>query len=116
MKFPIPRLYAIIDPAQTGGLSPVEVADVLLAAGVRLIQYRDKRGTSRELFETGAQIAERVRRATGVFIVNDRADVALALDADGVHVGQADLPVELARRVLESGGQEGKLVGLPHRA
>ncbi|PYV01203.1 MAG: hypothetical protein DMG26_14085, partial [Acidobacteria bacterium] len=50
-------------------------------------------------------------RATGVFIVNDRADVALALDADGVHVGQADLPVELARRVLESGGQEGKLVG-----
>ena len=111
MKFPIPRLYAIIDPAQTGGLSPVDVADVLLAAGVRLVQYRDKRSTSRELFEIGGEIAERVRRATGVFIVNDRADVALALDADGVHVGQADLPVELARRVLESGGQEGKLVG-----
>ena len=111
MKFPIPRLYAIIDPAQTGGLSPVDIADVLLAAGVRLVQYRDKRSTSRELFEIGGEIAERVRRATGVFIVNDRADVALALDADGVHVGQEDLPVELARRVLESGGQEGKLVG-----
>ena len=69
MKFPIPRLYAIIDPAQTGGLPPVDVADVLLAAGVRLVQYRDKRSTSRELFETGGQIAERVRRAAGVFIV-----------------------------------------------
>ncbi len=111
MKFPIPRLYAIIDPAQTGGLSPVDVADVLLAAGVRLIQYRDKRSTSRELFETGGQIAERVLRAAGVFVVNDRADVALALDADGVHVGQEDLPVELARLVLESGGRRGKLVG-----
>ncbi len=111
MKFPIPRLYAIIDPAQTGGLSPVDVADVLLAAGVRLIQYRDKRSTSRELFETGGQIAERVRRAAGVFIVNDRADVALALDADGVHVGQEDLPVEFARQVIESGGRRGKLVG-----
>jgi len=111
MKFPIPRLYAIIDPAQTGGLPPVDVADVLLAAGVRLVQYRDKRSTSRELFETGGQIAERVRRAAGVFIVNDRADVALALDADGVHVGQEDLPVELARQVIESGGRRGKLVG-----
>src|SRR5438094_9465341 len=82
MKFPIPRLYAIIDPAQTGGLSPVDVADVLLAAGVRLVQYRDKRSTSRELFEIGGEIAERVRRATGVLIVHDPADLTLALDAD----------------------------------
>src|SRR5437763_16005329 len=100
MKFPIPRLYAIIDPAQTGGLSPVEVADVLLAAGVRLIQYRDKRGTSREMFETGGQIAERVRRATGVFVVIDRADVGLGLGADGVAVGLVELSVKQERVML----------------
>ena len=100
MDSPIPRLYAIIDPAQTGDRSPTEVCEILLSAGVRLIQYRDKHASSRRLFETSRQIAAQVRRAGGVFIVNDRADVALAAGADGVHVGQDDLPVELARRML----------------
>lgn len=103
MSFPIPRLYAIIDPAQSGERSPVAVAELLLAAGVRLIQYRDKRATSRELLETSRQIAERTRRAQAVFIVNDRADVALAVDSDGVHLGQDDLPPELARSILKPG-------------
>jgi thiamine-phosphate pyrophosphorylase len=100
MRFPITRLYAIIDPAQAGGRSSVDVAAALLGAGVRLIQYRDKLGSSRQLFETGRQIAERVRQAGAVFMVNDRSDVALAVEADGVHLGQDDLPVELARRAL----------------
>ncbi len=107
MVFQVPRLYAIIDREPTRGHSPAEVADILLAAGVRWIQYRDKRGSSRQLFENSLQIAERVRRERGVFIVNDRADVARAVDAEGVHVGQDDLPVELARRVLAPG----KLLG-----
>jgi thiamine-phosphate pyrophosphorylase len=111
MKFPIPRLYAIIDPAQTGGRLPAEVAEALLEAGVRLIQYRDKRGTARELFETGGQVAKHVRGVGGTFVVNDRADVALALDADGVHIGREDLPAELARRVFERGGEPNKLIG-----
>src|SRR6266542_3011649 len=108
MTFPIPRLYAIIDPARTGTLSPVEVTEVLLQAGVRLIQYRDKKGSSRRIFETSVQISERVRTAGGIFIVNDRADVARVTGADGVHVGQEDLPVELARHVLEMGPVPGQ--------
>ena len=107
MRSPFPRLYAIIDPVQIGQHSPAAVTEVLLAAGVRLIQYRDKRATSRELLQTSRQIADLVRKAQGVFIVNDRADVARAVDADGVHLGQDDLPVELARRVLS----EGKWIG-----
>ncbi|HEV2233455.1 MAG TPA: thiamine phosphate synthase [Terriglobia bacterium] len=103
MRSPFPRLYAIIDPVQTGQHSPAAVTEVLLAAGVRLIQYRDKRATSHELLQTCRQIADLVREAQGVFIVNDRADVARAVDADGVHLGQDDLPVELARRVLSAG-------------
>lgn len=107
MGFSLPRLYAILDAAQTGDRSLTEVCEILLAAGVRLIQYRDKQASSRQLYEAGCQIAEQVRRAGGLFIVNDRADVARAVGADGVHLGQDDLPVELARRSLEPG----KLVG-----
>ena len=103
MSFQIPRLYAIIDPAQAGEGTPLSVTDILLSAGVRLIQYRDKKGSSRRLFEISRQIAEQVRKAGGKFVVNDRADVAHLVDADGVHVGQYDLPVELARRLLEPG-------------
>lgn len=76
------------------------VSEFLLSAGVRLIQYRDKYASSRELYENSRQLAEQVRQAQGIFIVNDRADVARAVDAEGVHVGQEDLDVELARRVL----------------
>jgi len=103
MSFSIPALYAIIDPAQTRGRSPVAVCEDLLSAGVRLIQYRDKRASPRELFRGSVELAKRVREAQGVFIVNDRADVALAASADGVHLGQNDLPVELARRILNPG-------------
>jgi thiamine-phosphate pyrophosphorylase len=107
MGFSLPRLYAILDAAQTGDRSLTEVCGILLAAGVRLIQYRDKQASSCQLYEAGRQLAEQVRRAGGLFIVNDRADVARAVGADGVHLGQDDLPVELARRSLEPG----KLVG-----
>lgn len=107
MGFSIPRLYAIIDPSQTGERSPTSVTEVLLEAGVRMIQFRDKHASSRELYRTSSGIAERVRNAGGMLIVNDRADVARAVYADGVHLGQEDLPVELARRVLETGKRVG---------
>jgi thiamine-phosphate pyrophosphorylase len=96
----LPRLYAIIDPAQTEGRSTLEVATQLLAAGVRLIQLRDKRASAGELYSSAQQIDECVRDAGGMFIVNDRADIARAMDADGVHLGQDDLPVESARTLL----------------
>jgi thiamine-phosphate diphosphorylase len=105
--FVLPRLYAIIDPAQIGGRAPVEVTEALLAAGVQLIQLRDKHASSGELYERAQRVGECVRRAGGKFIVNDRADVARAVDADGVHVGQDDLPVESARALVGSG----KLIG-----
>lgn len=103
MSFTIPRLYAIIDPARTGKRSPVEVSEILLAAGVKLIQYRAKHATSRELLEFCRQIAERTRSAQAIFFVNDRADIALAVNSEGVHLGQEDLPPDLARSVLKPG-------------
>jgi thiamine-phosphate pyrophosphorylase len=103
MSFSIPRFYAILDAAQIGDRPAATICEILLAAGVRLIQYRDKPASSRELYETCCRLGEQVHRAAGIFIVNDRADIARAVGADGVHLGQEDLPVELARRVLEPG-------------
>jgi len=76
---------------------------MLVSAGVDMIQYRDKLGSARQLFDTSLQLAERARKRHVTFIVNDRADVALVTGADGVHLGQDDFPVELARRLLPPG-------------
>ncbi len=94
------RFYTIVDPARIGGRTPEEIAGILLASGVRLIQYRDKNASSRLLFENSQRLAGMVHAAGGTLIVNDRADIALAAGADGVHLGQTDLPVELGRRVV----------------
>jgi thiamine-phosphate pyrophosphorylase len=103
MGFTIPRLYAIIDPTRAGGRLPAEVARQLSSAGVRLIQFRDKQASSRELYDACRELKELLRASACRLIVNDRADVARAVDADGVHLGQEDLPVERARRVLAAG-------------
>ena len=68
-----------------------------------MIQLRDKHASSRQLYETCAELKELLRDSACGLIVNDRADVARAADADGVHLGQDDLPVEMARRVLAPG-------------
>jgi len=100
MSFSIPRLYAIIDPARVGGRSPSAAARELLVAGVRLLQIRDKRASARQLYATSVEIRQVLEKSDCVLIVNDRADVARAVGAEGVHLGQDDLPVEKARRVL----------------
>lgn len=106
MGFSLPRLYAIVDPAQLDS-RPAVLPDLLLA-GVRMIQLRGKKANSRELYAASVEMAQKVRSAGGMFIVNDRADVAWASGADGVHLGQDDLPALIARRILPAG----KLIGL----
>ena len=102
MTFPLtlPRLYAILDVEQIAAGSMEQVCASLLDAGLRLFQYRHKRGSSREIFEGVRPLISTIRGSGGLLIVNDRADVAFVAGADGVHLGQDDLPVGLARRVL----------------
>jgi thiamine-phosphate pyrophosphorylase len=71
-----------------------------LHAGIRLFQYRDKRGTRRTIHAAALRLAAMAREAGAVFLVNDHADIALSADADGVHLGQDDLTIEAARKVL----------------
>lgn len=103
MKTSFPRLYAIVDRAQIGDRHPAAVASDLVRAGVRLIQFRDKKATSRELYDLGRAVFDEARGGAAVFILNDRADVARAMGADGVHVGRDDLPVEMAREIIGPG-------------
>lgn len=107
MRLVLPRLYVILDAALLR-IPAKECAKSLVDAGVRLIQYRNKRASGRELFETSRELAEYLNPIGVRFIVNDRADVAALVRAGGVHVGQDDLGVEQARRVVG----EGKWVGI----
>ncbi len=79
-----------------------------IAGGVRLIQYRNKTSPRKTIYETALRIAWMAKQAGVLFLVNDHTDIAAAVDADGVHLGQEDLPLEHARSVL---GRE-KIIGL----
>jgi len=97
----LPRLYPIVDTvvAAKSGLSPVDIAAALLEAGVTILQYRHKGTFTRNRFEEAETIAALCAGRCVPYVVNDRADIALLLDA-GLHIGQGDLPFEAARRVL----------------
>jgi thiamine-phosphate pyrophosphorylase len=87
----------ILDPTATEGRDVETVAAAVLAAGGRWLQLRHKEASTRELAAVAGRLVARVRAAGGVLIVNDRLDVALAVGADGVHLGQDDLPARQAR-------------------
>ena len=94
------RLNAIVDPERANGRPLAELARMVVAGGATLIQLRDKHGTTRHMIEE-ARAIKAALAGTGVpLVVNDRVDVALIAEADGVHVGQDDMRVEDARRLL----------------
>ncbi len=96
------RLYVVLDRAVAGHDRLFDILEQCVAAGVTVFQLRDKEGSGKQIFEFTRR-AVRVTRGQAVFIVNDRLDVALAGGADGVHLGQDDLPVEEARRLVGNG-------------
>src|SRR5437016_2539201 len=103
----LPRLYVILDAALIT-VPETDFAEKLVNAGVRLLQYRNKRASARELFECSKRLSSLFVPQDIIFIVNDRADVASAAEASGVHVGQEDLRAEAARSVIGTG----KLLGV----
>ena len=94
------RLNAIVDPERANGRSLAELTRLVVAGGATLIQLRDKHGSTRAMIEEARAIRAALA-GTGVpLVINDRADVAVAAGADGVHVGQDDIPAQEARRLL----------------
>jgi thiamine-phosphate pyrophosphorylase len=107
MSLVLPPLYMILDAALL--TSPeIEVAKNLNKAGVLLFQYRNKRGSTREIFQASSGLAAELAERGALFFVNDRPDVAFLSGASGVHVGQNDLPVAESRAVMG----KGKLLGI----
>ena len=92
-------VYVIADPDQTDR-DLVEVVDLALSGGATAVQLRAKGVTDRHAFELGTAISARCKNQGAIFAVNDRLDLALALGADGVHLGVDDLPLEVARGLV----------------
>jgi thiamine-phosphate pyrophosphorylase len=101
-KLAFPRLYAILD-ANYLRASAISVAEALAAAGVGLIQYRDKQISARKLLALSRELVSILHRHGARFVINDRPDVAALSGAGGVHVGQDDVPVEDARAICGRG-------------
>jgi thiamine-phosphate pyrophosphorylase len=97
------RLYVITDEKMSRGRSHLQVAEAAIRGGADVLQLRDKEASSGRLYRVALQLRDLTRDAKVPFIVNDRLDIALAADADGVHVGQADLPASVVRRILGPG-------------
>lgn len=104
-------LYVITDEGIGRGRSHVELAHRAVAGGADVIQLRDKALSCRDLLSAAVAIREITRDAGALFIVNDRLDVALAAGADGVHLGESDLPIGEARRLAPPGFIIGASVG-----
>jgi len=92
-------LYVVITESLCAGRGSIEILDACLEAGVRLIQFREKSGPDRALYERALQFRERTRAAGALLMIDDQLDLALAVEADGVHLGQEDLPLTAARRI-----------------
>jgi thiamine-phosphate pyrophosphorylase len=101
-------LYLVTDRELMRSASVEESVTQAIAGGCTVVQLREKSLPSREFYETARSVREITSRSDVPFIVNDRLDIALAVDADGVHVGQEDLPCGEVRRIMG----EGKIVGV----
>lgn len=93
-------LYLVTDSGLSRGRPMRGLVEAAIAGGVTVVQYREKSAPTRRMVEEAGELRALCRTHGVPFIVNDRVDVALAVDADGVHVGQDDLPAPLARRLI----------------
>jgi thiamine-phosphate pyrophosphorylase len=106
-RLSLPPLYAILDPEQTSGRDPEAVLRRLLEGGAKIVQLRAKTMAPRDFLQLARSARSLTRSRDCRLLINDRADIALACDADGVHLGQEDLPLQAARKIM---GQ--KLIGI----
>ncbi len=93
-------LYAIVDPAHCGGRDPVDITRAILRGGASVLQLRDKSPGDAARVRLARDVRAECRRAGVPFVLNDRADLALLVEADGLHLGQADLPIQDAREIV----------------
>jgi thiamine-phosphate pyrophosphorylase len=99
-NLPDTDIYCITDEKHSRGRDNIEVVEQMIDAGIKIIQYREKEKNMAEKYEQCLKIRKLTRDAGVFFIVNDHIDLALIVEADGIHVGQEDLPIEAVRRLV----------------
>lgn len=92
-------IYPVTCEELSGGRTNIEVLEAVIRGGAKIIQLREKDCSSRDLYETARKFREITAKAGVLLIINDRLDIALASEADGVHLGQDDLPLVAARKL-----------------
>ncbi len=97
------RLYAIVDPEHTGGHDIVELTRAVARGGATLVQLRDKVNSTADMIAEARALKAALAPLGVPLIINDRVEVARAVEADGVHLGQEDMSIEEARRLLGPG-------------
>jgi thiamine-phosphate pyrophosphorylase len=103
---PLPKgLYGIT--SKDFGYSHIESAKILIKAGVKIIQYREKNSSTRTMLNEALEIKKLCKKHNVIFIVNDRIDIAMAIDADGIHLGQEDMPIKIAKKIMPE-----KIIGI----
>ncbi|MEO1016682.1 MAG: thiamine phosphate synthase [Pseudomonadota bacterium] len=110
------RLYLLIDPEHCHDRHPAEIAAAAVRGGATLVQYRDKRNTTRDQVRLAHHVMEACAASAVPLLINDWVDVALAVKADGVHLGRDDMPVERARAILGDTAIIGGTVHFPEEA
>ena len=108
IPYPETDIYALTDSRQSLGRTTLAVVEQMLAAGIKIIQYREKDKDAGVMLEECLAIRAATKAVGCCFIVNDHVDIALLCEADGVHVGQEDLPLAAVRRLV---GKE-RIVGV----
>ncbi len=83
------------------GWTHEELAEMVLRAGIKVVQFREKKMSTKQMFETAKRLRKLTEDYGATLIINDRVDLALAVDADGVHIGQDDLPAEVVREIFD---------------
>ena len=101
-------IYTITAEAMSNGRDNIEVVGKMLEAGIKFIQYREKEKSALDRYNECVKLREMTRAAGAVFIIDDFVDLAMAVDADGVHVGQTDLPAKVVRKLIG----DDKIIGL----
>jgi thiamine-phosphate pyrophosphorylase len=93
-------LYLVLDPVLCADIGMVETARAAVAGGATVVQLRDKHASTASMIETGRELKRALAGTKARLIVNDNAEAAVALDADGLHIGQDDMDARAARRLI----------------
>jgi thiamine-phosphate pyrophosphorylase len=100
MEKKVGGLYVITDTAIQNRFTHLQLAELAINGGADVIQLREKKNSTREILQIAFDVRKICSKSNVIFIVNDRVDIAMIVDADGVHLGEQDLPIPVARKLL----------------